>query len=145
MAKSSNDGANIIAANSAEAEVTSISAHGFWLYLGGRELFVSFNEFPWFADAPVRKIANLRWQKPDHLHWPDLDIDLSVESIEHPERFPPRQPKNSLRLKAAWISCDHQGEQHERQLALLLAPRPENCIYPPVTRQRREVYRAARS
>src|SRR5438552_17498763 len=61
---------------------------------------------------------------------------------EHPERFPPRQPKNSLRLKAAWISCDHQGEQHERQLALLLAPRPENCIYPPVTRQRREVYRS---
>jgi hypothetical protein len=23
-----------------------------------------------------------------HLHWPDLDIDLAVESIEHPERFP---------------------------------------------------------
>src|SRR5947207_71554 len=88
MAKSSNGGANIIAASSAEAEVTSISAHGFWLYLGGRELFVSFQEFPWFADAPVRKIANLRWQKPDQLYWPELDIDLSVESIEHPECFP---------------------------------------------------------
>jgi len=25
---------------------------------------------------------------PHHLHWPDLDVDLSVESIEHPERYP---------------------------------------------------------
>jgi hypothetical protein len=25
---------------------------------------------------------------PDHLYWPDLDIDLSLESIRHPENFP---------------------------------------------------------
>jgi hypothetical protein len=31
---------------------------------------------------------NVRWPSPDHLHWPDLDVDLSVESIEHPEKFP---------------------------------------------------------
>lgn len=68
--------------------VTNISRHGFWLYLRGRELFVSFREFPWFADAPVKKILNVRWPAPDHLHWPDLDVDLSVESIESPERFP---------------------------------------------------------
>jgi len=24
----------------------------------------------------------------DHLHWPGLDVDLHLESIEHPERFP---------------------------------------------------------
>jgi hypothetical protein len=23
-----------------------------------------------------------------HLHWPDLDIDLAVESLRHPERYP---------------------------------------------------------
>jgi hypothetical protein len=23
-----------------------------------------------------------------HLYWPDLDIDLAVESIRHPEKFP---------------------------------------------------------
>jgi hypothetical protein len=26
--------------------------------------------------------------QPEHLYWPELDVDLSVESIEHPERFP---------------------------------------------------------
>jgi len=73
-----------------EVEVTNISAHGFWLYLSGRELFVSFREFPWFAEAPVRKIARVEWPGPDHLYWPDLDIDLSIRSIEHPEQFPLR-------------------------------------------------------
>jgi Protein of unknown function (DUF2442) len=69
-------------------EVTNISVHGFWLFLDGRELFVSFRDFPWFADAPVKKIANVTWPSPNQLRWPDLDIDLSVDSIEHPERFP---------------------------------------------------------
>jgi hypothetical protein len=71
-----------------DVEVTSISRHGFWLYLGGRELFVSFQEFPWFADAPVTKITNVQWPSLNHLYWPDLDVDLSVDSIERPNDFP---------------------------------------------------------
>ena len=71
-----------------DAEVTNISGHGFWIYLSGRELFVSFRDFPWFADASIRKITNVEWPSADHLYWPDLDIDLSVLSIEHPEDFP---------------------------------------------------------
>ena len=71
-----------------DAEVTNISAHGFWLLLAGRELFVPFDEFPWFRDAPVGRILNVVLQSSEHLYWPDLDIDLAVETIEHPERFP---------------------------------------------------------
>ena len=71
-----------------EAEVTNVSRRGFWLWLGGRELFVDFGEFPWFAEAPVAKIMNVEWPSEDHLYWPDLDVDLSVRSIEHPEEFP---------------------------------------------------------
>ncbi len=70
------------------AEVANISAQGFWLFLGDRELFMPFEEFPWFAEAPVSKILNVRRPQEDHLYWPDLDVDLAVESIEHPERFP---------------------------------------------------------
>ena len=73
-----------------DVEVTNISKHGFWLFLAGTELFVDFREFPWFADAPVKHVLNVRWPAPDHLAWPDLDVDLSIESIEHPERFPLR-------------------------------------------------------
>lgn len=73
-----------------DVDVLSIGKHGLWLNLTGRELFLPFTEFPWFADASARKILHVRQPSPDHLHWPDLDVDLSVESIEHPERFPLR-------------------------------------------------------
>ncbi len=71
-----------------EIEVTNISQHGFWLLLADKELFLAFNEFPWFKEAPVSAILNVEWLHPDHLYWPDLDVDLAVESIEHPGRFP---------------------------------------------------------
>lgn len=70
------------------AEVTHISRHGFWLLLEDRELFLPFTDFPWFRDAPVSAILNVEWPQPHHLYWPDLDVDLAVESIEHPDRYP---------------------------------------------------------
>ena len=69
-------------------EVTNISPHGFWVLVGGRELFLSFQDFPWFKRATVEAIVRLERPAPGHLHWPDLDIDLSVDSIDHPERYP---------------------------------------------------------
>lgn len=69
-------------------EVTNISAHGFWVFLADRELFLSFRDFPWFAEAPVGKIMHVVWPSPDHLYWPDLDLDVSIQSIERPEDFP---------------------------------------------------------
>ena len=71
-----------------EAEVTQIDKQGIWLLIGERESFLSFEKFPWFRDASVGKIHNVELLNNDHLYWPDLDIDLTVESIEHPERFP---------------------------------------------------------
>ena len=71
-----------------EAEVTNISKHGFWLLVEGRELFLPFAEFPWFKQAPVEAILRLKRPTPCHLCWPDLDVDLSLDSIEHPERYP---------------------------------------------------------
>jgi hypothetical protein len=70
------------------AEVTNVSPHGFWLFIGERELFVPFNQFPWFREASVREITNVQLPSPHHLYWPDLDVDLAVESIEHPEKYP---------------------------------------------------------
>jgi len=74
--------------NTSEVEVTNISEHGFWLLVNGAEHFVPFKEFPWFKDAPVAALLNATLPHSGHLYWPDLDIDLAVESIEHPERFP---------------------------------------------------------
>ncbi|MDD3518766.1 MAG: DUF2442 domain-containing protein [Chromatiales bacterium] len=74
--------------DTSSVEVTNISPHDFWLVLGNEELFVSFAEFPWFRDAAVGKIQHVELPSPGHLYWPELDVDLAVESIRHPERFP---------------------------------------------------------
>lgn len=69
-------------------EVTNISQHGFWLLLGDEELFLPFNDFPWFRDVTVGKILHVELPSANHLYWPELNVDLAVESIRHPERFP---------------------------------------------------------
>jgi len=69
-------------------EVRNVSTHGFWLLLSEGEYFVPFAEFPWFREAPIGKLLNVTLPASHHLYWPDLDIDLAIESIAHPERFP---------------------------------------------------------
>lgn len=95
--------------STSRAEVTNVSTHGFWLFVGARELFVPFQQFPRFRDASIRAITNVQLPSPHHLYWPDLDIDLAVESIEHPEKYPlvsqaqptkAPQPANRARKKA---------------------------------------------
>ena len=74
--------------NTSEVEVTNISTHGVWLLVRDRELFMSYEDFPWFRDQPVRSILKVQEPSPGHFYWPDIDVDLTTEIIEHPERFP---------------------------------------------------------
>ena len=71
-----------------EAEVTNISKHGFLVLLGDEELAVPFAEFPWFEKATVGQLTDVRRPTANHLYWPQLDVDLSVESIRNPGAFP---------------------------------------------------------
>ena len=79
----------MLGTNTFQTEILGISKHGFWLLLDEKEeLFVSFLNFPWFRKASVEQIFALERPQPHHLYWSDLDIDLDVESIRHPEQFP---------------------------------------------------------
>jgi len=71
-------------------EVTNISGHGVWLLAHGHELFMPYDEFPWFKEQPVKAILNVEEPAPGHYHWPDIDVDLTEEIIRHPERYPKR-------------------------------------------------------
>jgi len=70
------------------AEVTHVSKHGFWLLLANEELLVPFDQFPWFLKATIEQILEVEWPTADHLYWPKLDVDLSVQSIRNPSTFP---------------------------------------------------------
>jgi hypothetical protein len=69
-------------------EVTHVSKHGFWLLLANEELLVPFDQFPWFRKATIEQISEVEWPTADHLYWPKLDVDLSVQSIRNPSTFP---------------------------------------------------------
>jgi hypothetical protein len=69
-------------------EVTNISRHGLWLMVEEEELFLSFDEFPWFMDAPITAVLKVEKHGANHIQWPALDVDLTLESIRHPEQYP---------------------------------------------------------
>ena len=71
-----------------KAEVADITDRGFWLQLDGRKLFLAYKDFPWFREATAEQITHVTRPQPHHLHWPDLDVDLALESIDHPDRNP---------------------------------------------------------
>jgi len=68
-------------------EVTHVSKHGFWLMLGEEEILLPFQDFPWFRQATIDQLLHVESPAPDHLYWPDLGIDLHVESIRRPAAF----------------------------------------------------------
>lgn len=68
-------------------EVGNVSTHGLWLLVGDRERFLSFKDFPWFRNATIGQLTNVELLSPHHLYWPELDVDLAVESLDHPERY----------------------------------------------------------
>ena len=74
--------------NTLAVEVTNISAHGVWLFAHDEELFMSYEDFPWFKNQTVDSIINVKEEGQNHFYWPEIDVDLSLESILHPERFP---------------------------------------------------------
>jgi len=93
-------------------EVANVSPSGFWLLVEGRERFVPFKDFPWFRDATIAELTHVLLPSPHHLYWPALDVDLAVESLDHPEKYPlvsrARPDKRLLPTKA------HRARQRTR-------------------------------
>ncbi|HEX7434254.1 MAG TPA: DUF2442 domain-containing protein [Anaerolineaceae bacterium] len=70
-----------------DTEVTSIQRTGFWVIVDDNEYFVAFDEYPDFKKATVAQIHSLRRFKGG-LHWDELDVDIEIEALKHPEQYP---------------------------------------------------------
>lgn len=70
------------------AEVQDISRNGIWLLVRGREYFLAYADYPWFQEAKLAEIYNLQFSHGTHLYWPDLDVDLELESLQQPGKYP---------------------------------------------------------
>jgi hypothetical protein len=97
--------------NTSAVEVTNISPDGFWLLIGEQERFVSFKAFPWFREATIAALTHVELPSPHHLHWPELDIDLAVESLDHPERYPLVSRTLAVKERRAAYKAQRKGRR----------------------------------
>jgi hypothetical protein len=74
--------------NTSPVEVQEISHHGIWIYVKDWEYFLPYKDYPWFKEAKISEVCNVQLLHGMHLHWPDLDVDLELESLQHPEKYP---------------------------------------------------------
>ena len=74
--------------NTSKVEILNISPQGIWIYVSGKEYFLKYEDYPWFRDAKISAVYNIDLTSPNHLYWPDLDVDLEVESLGKPESYP---------------------------------------------------------
>ncbi len=74
--------------NTSSVEIANIDAHGVWVFVCGKEYFLPHADFPWFKRAALEDVLAVELLHGNHLHWPKLDVDLTIESIEDPGKFP---------------------------------------------------------
>lgn len=63
-------------------EVENISAEGMWISVKEKEYYLSNEEYSWLRDAKVSQICNVKLVQNKRLHWPDLNIDVEIKSLE---------------------------------------------------------------
>lgn len=74
--------------NAISASVLMINNQCVMISVEGNDYFLSYNRVPWMKDATVRNILNIKMSGKNAIEWPDLDIDLEIDSLKHPERYP---------------------------------------------------------
>ena len=68
--------------------VRSIMPDGLFLSVGGKDYYVSFDRLPWFRQAKLSDIINVSMIGNEGIRWEALDVDLEIESLKYPERYP---------------------------------------------------------
>ena len=80
--KSLRSGKNIL------VSVENITPFGIWLFVKGKEYFLSYEDYPWFRERTIKSLQNVKLLHGRHLYWPDLDVDLEIDTLENPEKYP---------------------------------------------------------
>ena len=74
--------------NSTSVDVLMINEKGVMISVMGQDFFLSYNRVPWMRDATINEVLDVRMNGKNAIEWPKLEVDLEVESLRHPERYP---------------------------------------------------------
>lgn len=68
--------------------VENISPRGIWIFVKDKEYFLSYRDYPYFQDQSIKSIQNVKLFHGFHLYWKDLDVDLEIDNLENPDKYP---------------------------------------------------------
>ena len=91
--KSSKHGKNIL------VSVENITPFGIWLFVKEKEYFLNHHDYPYFRDQTLKSIQSVQLLHGYHLYWPELDVDLEIDNLENPEKYPLRSRVTKPHLK----------------------------------------------
>ena len=68
--------------------VLMINDKGIMLSVKGNDYFISYNRMPWIKNASITDALNVQMSGRNAIEWPTLNIDLEIDSLKHPKRYP---------------------------------------------------------
>jgi hypothetical protein len=80
--KSLRHGKNIL------VSVENITPLGIWVFVKEKEYFLSYKDYPYFKDQTLSTIQNVQLLHGYHLYWSELDVDLEIDNLENPQKYP---------------------------------------------------------
>jgi len=84
------------------ASVENITPFGIWLYVKEKEYFLSYKDYPFFRDQTLHSIQNVQLLHDYHIYWLELDVDLEIDNLENPEKYPLQyKPVSELKGKSS--------------------------------------------
>lgn len=76
--------------------VLMINDKGIMLSVKGNDYFVSYNRIPWMKHACISDALDVKMSGRNAIEWPKLDVDLEIDSLKHPERYPLIMKRNEM-------------------------------------------------
>ncbi len=78
--------------------VLMINDKGIMLSVKGNDYFISFNRIPWIKSASIMDALDVKMSGRNAIEWPKLDVDLEIDSLKHPERYPLIMKRNEMEV-----------------------------------------------
>ena len=69
-------------------KVLAIVSNGIVIEVYGSVYFLPYTTNPWFENAKISDVFNVKMYGTDGIRWEALDVDLGIDSLKHPEKYP---------------------------------------------------------
>ena len=70
------------------AKVLTITSGGVLIAIADGDFFLPYSRVPWFKNASVSDVLDVEMNGKRSIRWNKLDVDLEIESLLHPDKYP---------------------------------------------------------